>query len=138
MEEGPLPYPPRQYRIALTVGDHSPRHLRRIARAYLHLWELDPLADAVELALTELTTNVYRHTRDRWCDATLLRTDAGIRIEVYDRCPLVPPLRPGPRPSDELSENGRGLPLLALLSDKWGVDLHAVGKTVWCELNAAA
>lgn len=132
MEEGPLPQPPRQYRIALTVGDHSPRHLRRIAHAYVRMWGLERLGDAVGLALTELTTNVHRHTLDRWCDMTLLHTSTGgIRIEVYDRCPLVPE----PGPSDVLAEHGRGLTLLALLTDKWGVQLHDVGKTVWCELE---
>lgn len=51
-------FPPRRYRIALTVGNHSPRHLRRIARAYLRMWEMPQLTDTVELALTELVTNV--------------------------------------------------------------------------------
>ena len=130
MEEGPLPTPPRQYDIALTLGDHSPRHLRRIARAYVRLWGLDRIADAVELALTELTTNVYRHTPDRWCSMTLLHTTSGVRIEVYDRSPIIPvPLR-----ADELAESGRGLALVTLLTDKWDVTLHRIGKTVWCEL----
>jgi anti-sigma regulatory factor (Ser/Thr protein kinase) len=119
------------------MGDHSPRHLRRIARAYLRIWDLERIGDAVELAVTELTTNVYRHTLDRWCDLTLLHTDRGVRIEVYDRCPLLPYARPASRTSDQLTENGRGLTLVSLLTDKWGVDLHDTGKTVWCELDAA-
>ncbi|OEV02736.1 ATP-binding protein [Streptomyces oceani] len=130
MTEEPLPQPPRQYRVTLTVGDHSPRHLRRVARAHTRAWGLEQLADAAELALTELTTNVHRHTPDRWCVVTLIHTLTGLRIEVYDHSPIIPvPLR-----ADELAESGRGLALVALLTDKWDVTLHRIGKTVWCEL----
>lgn len=132
LEEGPLPSPPRQYRIALTLGDHSPRHLRRIARAHVRLWGLEKITDTVELALTELTTNVYRHTFDRWCEMTLLPTPRGLRIEVYDHSPLAP----AARPADEFAEDGRGLALVALLTTKWGVHHHDTGKTVWCEVDA--
>ncbi|MGH3313090.1 MAG: ATP-binding protein [Streptomyces sp.] len=128
--EEPTEFPPRRYRIALTVGDHSPRHLRRIARAYLRLWAMPHLADPVELALTELVTNVHRHVADRWCTVTLLRTDAGVRIEVYDRSPEAPTHRT----AGEWDEHGRGLSLIALLTDKWDVVPAPAGKTIWCEV----
>lgn len=140
MTEDPYASVPRQYRISLTVGDHAPGHLRRIARAYLRLWELDKIADTVELALTELTTNVYRHVPDRWCTVTLIHSLSCVRLEVYDRSPVVPVLRPldpldAPE-EDELTEGGRGLALVDLLTDEWDVHLHRVGKTVWCEIAA--
>lgn len=129
--EEPTEFPPQRYRIALTVGDHSPRHLRRIARAYLRLWAVPHLTDPVELALTELVTNVYRHVPDRWCTVTLLRTETGVRIEVHDRSPAAP----AHRTATEWEESGRGLTLIALLTDKWDVAPEPTGKTIWCELT---
>ncbi len=129
--EEPAEFPPRRYRVALTVGDHSPRHLRRIARAYLRLWGMHQLTDAAELALTELVTNVHRHVPDRWCTVTLLRTDTGVRIEVYDRSPASPTRRS----ASEWDESGRGLALIARLADKWEVVPELVGKTIRCEVS---
>ncbi|MFD0421511.1 ATP-binding protein [Streptomyces parvus] len=39
----------------------SAQHLRRVLRVYLKAWELLFLADAAELAPTELIANVVRH-----------------------------------------------------------------------------
>ncbi|MFC4493267.1 ATP-binding protein [Streptomyces ovatisporus] len=130
--EEPDEFPPCRYRVALTVGDHSPRHLRRIARSYLRLWSMPQLTDVVELVLTEMVTNVYRHVPDRWCTVTLLRTDEGVRIEVYDRSPAAP----AHRFADEWDETGRGLALISQLTDKWEVLPEAVGKLTCCELKA--
>lgn len=114
------------------VGDHSPSRLRRIVGAYLRPWDAPQLSDSVELIVTELVTNVYRHVPGRWCEVTLLPQPGGIRVEVYDHSPVLPALRT----ADELSEGGRGLALVDLLSDKWDVSLHRVGKTVWAEAGA--
>jgi anti-sigma regulatory factor (Ser/Thr protein kinase) len=113
------------------VGDHSPKHLRRITRAYVRLWDTPQLADSVGLIVTELVTNVYRHVPGRWCALTLLPQPGGVRVEVYDHSPVLPALRT----ADELSAGGRGLALVDLLSDKWDVSLHRVGKTVWSETS---
>lgn len=113
--EEPTEFPPRRYRIA---------------RAYLRLWGMPGLTDPVELALTELVTNVHRHVPDRWCTVTLLRTDDGVRIEVYDRSPAAPTHRT----ATEWDESGRGLSLITLLTDKWDITPSSTGKTVWCEI----
>ncbi|WP_306820006.1 hypothetical protein [Streptomyces sp. DSM 40750] len=47
-----------QYRICLTVGEHSAHHIRRIVRSYLDDWEMAELSDAVELGVTELFSTV--------------------------------------------------------------------------------
>lgn len=119
--------------MALIVGDHSPRHLRRIARAYLRLWAVPHLTDHVELALTELVTNVHRHVPGRWCTVALSRTDVGVRVEVHDRSPVMP----ARRTASEWDESGRGLALVAQLAEKWDVAPVADGKTIWCEFRAA-
>jgi hypothetical protein len=63
---------------------------------------------------------------------TLLPLPDGVRVEVYDHCPVLPALRR----ADKLAEGGRGPALVDLLSDKWDVSLHQVGKTIWAESRA--
>jgi histidine kinase-like protein len=131
--DAPVECPPRSYGFALSCGEHSPRHVRRIIRAYLHLWDMPELTGAAELGATELLANVVRHVPDRWCRVTLLRQDTGIRLEVTDHHPALPVSRtPGP-----WEESGRGLSLVALLTDAWGVSpIPEGGKTIWLELKA--
>ncbi|MGP4090158.1 ATP-binding protein [Streptomyces sp. KR55] len=122
---------PVQYRMRLTVGEHSARHIRRIVRSLLAEWDMSELADAVELAVTELVANVVRHVRNRRCTLLVLRQTEGVRVEVTDSSSQVP-LLPG-----ELSPDagcGRGLVLLDAMVDKWGVDpVTGGGKAVWFE-----
>lgn len=121
----------QQYVMRLTAGEHSARHIRRIVRSFLDEWDLPELADAVELAVTELVANVVRHVPDRRCALVLLRQTAGVRVEVSDGSPELPAM---PAELDTESENGRGLVLLDAVSDKWGVTpVLGSGKTVWFE-----
>lgn len=122
--------PTTHYRMSLTVGEHSVRHIRRIVRSLLAEWELAELTDAVELGVTELVANVVRHVPDRRCQVVVLRT-AGVRVEVADGSAQRPVM------GKELgvdAECGRGLLLLDAVVDKWGVAGAAGGgKTVWFE-----
>ncbi|MFI5767578.1 ATP-binding protein [Streptomyces sp. NPDC051658] len=124
------------YHADFAVGEHSARHLRRILHLYLTGWELLDLADAAELALTELIANVVRHVPGRRCQTFIFLLPAGgVRVEVADDCPDVPRMVVG----DELDEGGRGLLLVAALADRWGVEPRrdGRGKTVWFECLAA-
>ena len=123
-----------QYRLRLTVGAHSARHIRAIARSLLGEWKMPELTDAVELGVTELVANVVRHVPDRRCEVLLVRQSAGVRVEVKDGGEQLPVL-PSETPLD--AENGRGLVLLEAVADKWGVDARrGVGKTVWFECRS--
>lgn len=122
---------PAQYRICLTVGEHSAQHIRRIVRSYLDDWEMPELTDAVELGVTELLANVVRHVPDRRCTLLLLRAAAGVRVEVGDGSDQLPVVRDDLPPE---AVGGRGLVLLDAVADKWGVGPRlAGGKTVWFE-----
>ncbi|MFZ3557271.1 ATP-binding protein [Streptomyces sp. BH055] len=123
------------YGFGLTVGEHSARHLRRILRIHLGVWELEELADDAELALTELIANVVRHVPGRGCTVRMMRADAGVRVEVADAHPVLPE----PRDRRELDESGRGLAIVAALVTRWGVAPHdapRTGKTIWFECHA--
>ncbi|MEV8564530.1 ATP-binding protein [Streptomyces sp. NPDC051322] len=124
------------YRSDFALGEHSARHLRRILRLYLTGWGLLEVADAAELALTELIANVVRHVPGRRCQTLIFPLHAGgVRVEVADGCPQLPRAVAG----DELGEGGRGLLLVDAVTDRWGVEERpdGCGKTVWFECLAA-
>lgn len=126
------------YRADFAMGEHSARHLRRILRLYLQGWGLAAVADAAELALTELIANVVRHVPGRRCQTFIFRLPGGegVRVEVADGCPELPVVVEG----DALDEGGRGLLLVDAVTDKWGVEVRrgGGGKAVWFECLAAA
>lgn len=128
-------YPPvltSSYRMGFTVGEHSAGHMRNILRIFLTRWELDRLSDSGTLALTELVANVVRHVPGRRCSVLILREPHGLRVEVADSVPgTVFAKLAGP-----LEESGRGLALVEAVTDRWGVDETADGKTVWFECDA--
>ncbi len=90
--------------------------------------------DAVELMVSELATNCIRHERTSFHIA-ILGSSREIRVEVTDSGSGTPTMRsPGP---DEPS--GRGLQIVDMLSDTWGVEREQPsGKTVWFTMPAAA
>ncbi|MGH2894930.1 MAG: ATP-binding protein [Solirubrobacteraceae bacterium] len=91
------------------------------------------MLEAVELMVSELATNCIRHERTSF-HITILGSTREIRVEVTDSGSGTPTMRsPGP---DEPS--GRGLQIVDMLSDTWGVEPERPsGKTVWLTMPAA-
>ncbi|MBO0870455.1 MAG: ATP-binding protein [Micromonosporaceae bacterium] len=102
---------------------------RRFVSRALHDWQVpDPWP--ILLASHELVANALRHART----PALLRIrhrDGRVRIEVADTDPRAPCRIPEP---DPMAPSGRGLLIVALLADRWGVELAATGKTIWAEV----
>ncbi len=88
------------------------------------------VVEAAELMVSELATNCIRHVHSRF-ELVLDRTDTQIRVEVTDFGGGAPELQlAGP---EDLG--GRGLRIVEMLSDSWGVTRRTPeGKTVWFEL----
>ncbi|WP_327317045.1 ATP-binding protein [Streptomyces sp. NBC_01235] len=104
---------------------------RRYVCETLAGWGLaeSPRADDVLLCVSELVTNALLHGVPPGRQFLLfLRYDGRVlRLEVHDSGPGVP------RIVGERDEGGRGLVLVAALSDRWGVRERELGKVVWCE-----
>ena len=106
------------------------RHVRAWAAQILEAAEVAPeRVDDVLLMVSELVTNVLRHTESAPEVAVQIASDH-LRVEVADDDPA-PPV---PRSADaEPGEpGGWGLPVVDLLADEWGVGPSpSGGKTVW-------
>lgn len=127
---------PTVRRTLLSVAQAEPERVgvaRQQLRELLHDWPSADQVDSAVLLLSEMLTNVLVHTD---ADALLLAEvhgEAGrrrMRVEVTDTSDDLPHKR---RPG-ELASSGRGLMLIELLADLWGVDPRGEGKSIWFEL----
>ncbi|MFC7305838.1 SpoIIE family protein phosphatase [Streptomyces monticola] len=123
-------------RTMLTVAQAEPERIagaRQQLRELLHDWADPEQVDSAVLMVSEMVTNVLVHTDG---DALLVAEAHGepggrrLRVEVSDGSDELPHKR---RPG-ELASSGRGLVLMELLADAWGVDPRGDGKCIWFEL----
>ncbi|MEU1116401.1 MULTISPECIES: SpoIIE family protein phosphatase [unclassified Streptomyces] len=103
---------------------------RETVRAQLRDWSLESLTDTAELLVSELVTNVVRHSRSTRIDLRLVRAGALV-CEVEDDDQTLPTLLSA-GPADEF---GRGLRVVSALAKEWGTSRTRQGKTVWFELS---
>lgn len=110
--------------------------VRRIISAQLRYWHLDSLIDQTALGVTELLTNVHRHAQpDKSCTVEIELLLERLTVSVHDHDPRLPTLRD----ADDSSTSGRGLALIAAVSESWGVrPRDGAGKVVWFTLPAPA
>ncbi|GGJ94239.1 ATP-binding protein [Streptomyces camponoticapitis] len=130
----------RHFGVLLSPTPRGARLARRLTTAHLLAWDLPSRTiEAAEQVTAELATNAATHGRLSGRDflLELRRTDDGrvLRIEVTDtRGDRLPGLNPQLPPPD--AESGRGLLLVEVLADRWGVTQGPVPrKTVWAELD---
>ncbi|MDI3418204.1 ATP-binding protein [Streptomyces luteolus] len=110
--------------------------VRGIISAQLRHWHLDPLIELAELGVTELLTNVHRHAGpDKKCTVEIELLLDRLTVSVHDRDPRMPELRA----AAALDTCGRGLALVAAVSEAWGARPEGDrGKVVWFTLPALA
>jgi anti-sigma regulatory factor (Ser/Thr protein kinase) len=144
----------------VTLADHAPddgfaalrfdatpgsvTRTRRFLRSTLTDWQLPELVDDATTITAELVANAVTHAlcpaeAPRLADATaawlaLVREDHAVVCAVADPSPALPTLHE----AELFAESGRGLHIVAELSETWG---HAraegpwpTGKTVWARL----
>lgn len=111
--------------------------VRRIVSAQLRYWHLDSLIDRAALGVTELLSNVHRHAQpDKTCTVEIELLLDQLMVSVHDHDPRLPVVGD----IDEVSPTatcGRGLAMVAAVSESWGVRPDGEsGKVVWFTLSA--
>ncbi|WP_406428804.1 SpoIIE family protein phosphatase [Streptomyces sp. NBC_01589] len=100
---------------------------RRLVADQLTDWHLDDLTFNTELIASELVTNAVRYSTG---PAELrLINDRALICEVTDNSNTAPQLRH----AEDDDEGGRGLYLVAQLTQHWGTRHTGRGKTIWTE-----
>ena len=89
------------------------------------------VVDVAVLLVSELVTNTVRHGRPPLALQIACDASHALQVRVSDASPVVPV--PGALTPD--AEGGRGLAIVDLLSDAWGVDPTDHGKTIWFRLG---
>ncbi|MCZ9353513.1 PAS domain-containing SpoIIE family protein phosphatase/ATP-binding protein [Streptomyces mutabilis] len=113
----------------------DPAHVaavRRSATEALTAWGLDEAAFVMELVVSELVTNAIRYG-DPPIQLRLIR-DGALICEVSDGSSTSPHLRR----AHAYDEGGRGLLLVAQLTERWGSRQTTTGKTIWAEQSLPA
>lgn len=119
--------------LALPADPSAPSHVRRWLRSVLAARGMDAIVDQALLPATELVTNAVLHARTPVTVALEVHPDA-VRVEVRDECPVLP----AAHHAQPDAATGRGLALLAAMTDGWGVRSEKQGKAVWFELRPFA
>jgi serine phosphatase RsbU (regulator of sigma subunit)/anti-sigma regulatory factor (Ser/Thr protein kinase) len=108
----------------------DPAHVAGVRRSVterLTEWGLDEAAFVTELVVSELVTNAIRYGEPP-VQLRLIR-DRTLICEVSDASSTSPHLRR----AHAFDEGGRGLLLVAQLTQRWGSRQTDVGKTIWAE-----
>lgn len=109
-----------------------PAQMRRIGQTHLRIWRLDGLIETADLLISELVTNGLQHGRAEVVGVRLWRTGTYVGIEVISGGGAQVPC---PREAGRYDEGGRGLRLVGVLADAWGVTPD--GARTWCLLAIA-
>lgn len=91
--------------------------------------------EAARLLVSELATNAVLHARSDTFTLTVEIDEPWTRISVHDDDPAIPTTKE----VDVAAEGGRGLGLVAELSERWSMEgtRDPEGKTVWFEIACA-
>ncbi|MEU0198959.1 MULTISPECIES: SpoIIE family protein phosphatase [unclassified Streptomyces] len=100
---------------------------RKDVVAQLERWGLSDAVFVTELVVSELVTNAIRHAEPP-IQLRLIH-DSTLICEVSDGGNTAPHLRR----ARSYDEGGRGLLLVAQLTERWGTRQGATGKTIWAE-----
>ncbi|CAM5324112.1 ATP-binding SpoIIE family protein phosphatase [Streptomyces avidinii] len=102
-------------------------HARELVLGRLSDWQLEDMGFVTELVASELVTNAIRYAGGP-VGLRLIR-DRLLVCEVSDTSSTQPRLRR----ARDTDEGGRGLFLVAQLTDRWGSRFTSTGKTIWTE-----
>ncbi|GGK83727.1 hypothetical protein Sme01_17820 [Sphaerisporangium melleum] len=122
-----IPSCPREVRWELRAEPGVTAECRAVVREILAEWDLHDLIDDVVVVVTELLANALVHGGPpvRVALGMAPGTVTGSVTDHGDGWPQ-------PRPADTDAEHGRGLGIVAALTDSWGVaPLPGGGKSIW-------
>jgi anti-sigma regulatory factor (Ser/Thr protein kinase) len=111
----------------------APGDVRRLVGEALAGWAGNDLREIALLVASELATNAVRHASTPF-EVAVERNGGGVVLRVRDGSSVVPVVQE----VDHDTHGGRGVGLVAVLADTWGVvPDERGGKVVWVQLGAS-
>ncbi|SDP54703.1 Histidine kinase-like ATPase domain-containing protein [Streptomyces sp. cf386] len=134
-----ISYPSRHCTVELQALPSRIGQVRRIVSAQLRYWHLDSLIDRAALGVTELLTNVHLHAQpDKMCTVEIELVLDRLKVSVRDHDPRLPVVS-DVGDADAFATCGRGLAMVAAVSESWGaLPDGESGKVVWFTLPTSA
>lgn len=118
---------------AIVRNVHAPYAARRFARTQLLAWRLPGLLDAAELVASEFASNALQHGAGLIIEVRLVFSGGKLTIKMWDANGADYPVMTA---ADPMEENGRGIALVAALSEAWGsYRAEPTGKVVWATMK---
>lgn len=114
-------------RLTLPMDRQAPGAARRFLAEAHCVEHSASVLDEAQLLVSELVTNAVEHGSPPVTTEVSCHECTGMRVRVTDGSPVAPESRDA-APDDE---SGRGMTLVDLLSDDWGVEPTEDGKSVW-------
>ena len=128
---GPSGTGTRRLRAVLPPVRTSPRAARVVLAGACEAWAAQDFLDAGSLVISELVSNAVVHTGLE-VEVELRMADHRLLMRVHDGAPAMPRIVP----PEQQSLGGRGLGIVAVLAEAWGVAADpGGGKSVWCVLR---
>lgn len=124
----------RKRRLPLTAAPAAAGAARSQVRAAINAWDVSVDVSVAELLASELVTNAIRYEEGETVTLVITSAYGQLRVEVHDTSRSVP--LPVDRPAE--AETGRGLILVASLSNEWGFYRTPTGKAVYFMLTCQA
>jgi anti-sigma regulatory factor (Ser/Thr protein kinase) len=115
----------------LEADAHAPHEARQLLARVACATHNASVLDTAQLLVSELVTDALQHGRPPITLHISCVEEAGLQIELTDTAPGLPVLRE----HDLAAAHGRGIALVDMLSDDWGIRPGDQGKRIWFRLR---
>ncbi|MGH3459526.1 ATP-binding protein [Aeromicrobium sp.] len=132
-----------ELRVRLAAEASSVPGARRFVIDGLLDWGRERLVDDAALCVTEMAANSALHSGSPYMHVGLSDLEPAVRLSVEDAGGLVPlpavAPPPAPRsgdlpPIEALGTTGRGLAIVSVLAEGWGIEERVDGRRIWADL----
>src|SRR4051794_15361633 len=118
--------------LRLPPDPQSAREARRFIAEFCTAAQLpEDFCFTAALMVSELVTNAVIHGRTS-ATIEVHRPPGTLRVSVRDDNPVLPAIGDHPKLT---AESGRGMQIVSVLADAWGVEKLGSGKAIWFELR---
>jgi len=123
-----------ELRVRLAADTSSVPGARRFVVDGLLQWGREHLVDDAALCVTEMAANSALHSGSPYLHVRLRDLEPAVRVSVEDAGGMVPLAAVGPPPVTSQGTTGRGLAIVSVLAESWGVEERGDGRRVWAHL----